>query len=318
MAFIGKREVADKGNPECIQVGNATLYYARMEDVLPLLASQSVDCVLTDPPYKYLESGAEWDTSEEANYDESNFAKECKRLVRTNGFVGVFGRGTSFYHLCMCLANEKFKFKEEIIWDKGRSSSMVTALARRHEICTLWSMGGKINRTYVRYEDERGADFARIQDDLAVIRRAVEIPARLDAIKQFIETGKKTFDIEWEANHSVTQREDVKKSANDINRVAMVTRGVQEKSILYVLGEHNKMKHPTAKPPMLGKRILNLCMGVDTGGTVLDTFMGSGAFGIAAIQQGRKFIGIEMDREYFTETYYRFKEASKQKELFWQ
>jgi 16S rRNA G966 N2-methylase RsmD len=36
------------------------------------------------------------------------------------------------------------------------------------------------------------------------------------------------------------------------------------------------------------------------GGTVLDPYTGTGSFGIAAMQMGRKFIGVEMDSERFT------------------
>ncbi|MCP4142866.1 MAG: site-specific DNA-methyltransferase, partial [Chloroflexi bacterium] len=36
-----------------------------------------------------------------------------------------------------------------------------------------------------------------------------------------------------------------------------------------------------------------------TGGVVLDPFMGSGTTGKAAILEGREFIGIEIDPEYF-------------------
>jgi site-specific DNA-methyltransferase (adenine-specific) len=35
------------------------------------------------------------------------------------------------------------------------------------------------------------------------------------------------------------------------------------------------------------------------GDTVLDNTMGSGTTGVAAIQEGRKFIGIERERKYF-------------------
>ena len=37
----------------------------------------------------------------------------------------------------------------------------------------------------------------------------------------------------------------------------------------------------------------------DTGDTVLDNTMGSGTTGVAAMNLGRKFIGIERDDKYF-------------------
>lgn len=55
--------------------------------------------------------------------------------------------------------------------------------------------------------------------------------------------------------------------------------------------------HPCPKPDAIVRWLVNeLC---PRGGTVLDTFMGSGTTGVAALQLGRKFIGIEIEPKYF-------------------
>jgi DNA modification methylase len=56
-------------------------------------------------------------------------------------------------------------------------------------------------------------------------------------------------------------------------------------------------KHPTVKPIALMSYLIRLI--TPPGGTVLDPFMGSGTTAIAAILEGKKFIGIERDPEYF-------------------
>ncbi len=56
--------------------------------------------------------------------------------------------------------------------------------------------------------------------------------------------------------------------------------------------------HPTVKPLALMRYLCKLSR-TPTGGVVLDPFMGSGTTGKAAILEGREFIGIELDPEYF-------------------
>lgn len=55
--------------------------------------------------------------------------------------------------------------------------------------------------------------------------------------------------------------------------------------------------HPTVKPTELMRYLTRLV--TPPGGTVLDMFMGSGSTGKAALLEGFKFIGIEMDDESF-------------------
>jgi DNA modification methylase len=55
--------------------------------------------------------------------------------------------------------------------------------------------------------------------------------------------------------------------------------------------------HPTVKPLALMRYLCRLTA-TPTGGVVLDPFMGSGTTGVAALMEGRQFIGIELDADY--------------------
>ncbi|TWI48051.1 site-specific DNA-methyltransferase (adenine-specific)/modification methylase [Pseudomonas duriflava] len=71
--------------------------------------------------------------------------------------------------------------------------------------------------------------------------------------------------------------------------------------------------HPTQKPLAVMKWVIDLCPSAQT---VLDPFMGSGTTGVAAIQMGRKFIGIERDERYFETACKRIEEAMRQVDMF--
>lgn len=66
-------------------------------------------------------------------------------------------------------------------------------------------------------------------------------------------------------------------------------------------------KHPTQKPVALIARCLRASTYV--GGLVLDPFAGSGSTGVAALQEGRKFIGVEAVAEYADIARKRFDEV---------
>lgn len=71
--------------------------------------------------------------------------------------------------------------------------------------------------------------------------------------------------------------------------------------------------HPTQKPLEVMKWAIQLCPKADT---VLDAFMGSGTTGVACLQLGRKFIGIEREPKYFDIACRRIEQAAKQGQLF--
>ncbi|MEC9268507.1 MAG: DNA methyltransferase [Pseudomonadota bacterium] len=71
--------------------------------------------------------------------------------------------------------------------------------------------------------------------------------------------------------------------------------------------------HPTQKP--IG--VMEWCLGfLPDATTILDPFMGSGTTGVACVKTGRKFIGIELDPEYFDISCQRIADAYSQPDMF--
>ncbi len=70
--------------------------------------------------------------------------------------------------------------------------------------------------------------------------------------------------------------------------------------------------HPTQKPVPIMMWTLDYIKGE----TILDPFMGSGTTGVAAVQMGRRFIGIEREPKYFDIACKRIEDAQRQGDMF--
>ena len=67
--------------------------------------------------------------------------------------------------------------------------------------------------------------------------------------------------------------------------------------------------HPTQKPVALLEYLIKTY--TNEGETVLDNCMGSGSTGVACVNTGRDFIGIELDKGYFDIAKKRIEDASE-------
>jgi len=74
-----------------------------------------------------------------------------------------------------------------------------------------------------------------------------------------------------------------------------------------------RVGHPTQKPVALMKWCIAFLPNAQT---ILDPFMGSGPTGVAAVQMGRDFIGVEREEKYFDIACKRIEDAQRQQDLF--
>lgn len=91
---------------------------------------------------------------------------------------------------------------------------------------------------------------------------------------------------------------------------------------VYVFTKHDKgyghgginNGHPTTKPQDLMLQLVNDFTNKED--VILDPFMGSGSTGVACMNLGRKFIGIELEEKYFDIACERIEQSQKQQRLF--
>ena len=291
-------------NPSYAQP-NICLYNADNKDVMANLEDESVDVILTDPPYLYLKN-----QKLEREFDEQNFFSECKRVLTINGFIVLFGRGTSFYRWNTILDEIGFTFKEEIIWNKLHCTSPLMNLSRIHETISIFTKGkGIINKVKVPYLEMKSHDLDSVIGDVKRMRSILKNTKSLDAVLAFLKNNSETkkavrTDFVKPNNPRIGITADPLTPSGDIcvNVMQSISKGLNEKSIIKQVRDHYSAIHPTQKPVRLLERLLALVIPKDKPReqiTVLDPFGGSFSTMEAVYNMQMKGISCEIDEEYF-------------------
>lgn len=77
----------------------------------------------------------------------------------------------------------------------------------------------------------------------------------------------------------------------------------------FITDSKDKRFHPTQKPSELVQTLVEMYS--QSGDVICDPFMGSGTTGIACVNTGRKFIGMELDENYFNIAKERIEQAKE-------
>ena len=158
------------------------IYNEDCQEGIKRIPNASVDCILTDPPYLYLKG-----QKLERPFDEQSLFLEFARVLKPNGFVVLFGRGTSFYRWNTILSELGFSFKEEVIWNKSYITSPLLPLLRVHETISIHCVGkGKINRCKIPYIEAKCNDIDSILADIKRLRTILHNPKSLKEVENFL------------------------------------------------------------------------------------------------------------------------------------
>ena len=233
------------------------------------IPSGSIDAIITDPPYGT--TACKWDSV--IPFDL--MWEQLNRIIKPNGAIVLFG--SEPFSSALRMSNIK-NYKYDWIWKKtkptGFSHSKNMPL-KDFELISVFSLSpiGHKNLLKNRMEYNPQGIFKLIRN-----------------IKRNKKGFSGTMERKSQSNDYLGELSGFPKMVLEFNNVIS-----------------NKTIHPTQKPVELMEYLIKTY--TNPLETVLDFTMGSGSTGVAAVNTGRKFIGIELDDNYFEIAKKRIAEA---------
>lgn len=299
------------------------------------LDNDSVDSIVTDPPYGISFMGKKWDYS----VPSVDIWKECLRVLKPGGHLLSFSGARTYHRMAVNIEDAGFEIRDQIMWVYGSGfpkshnigkkipeyEGWGTALKPAHEpiVMARKPFKGTIAENVLEYATGAiNIEDCRVGDD-----EIKSCGGRKNTVVGDERTGKalgingpheplNTIHTgRWPANFIHDGSEEWSKyfycpKANKKDRNEGCEE-LEEKFSGRLNGRNPNSQntfmdgpipvatnhHPTVKPTELMRYLIKLV--TPKNGTVLDPFMGSGSTGKAAILEDNYFIGIEIDQEYF-------------------
>ena len=200
--------------------------------------------------------------------------EQYKRIIKDNGAIVL----TASQPFTTKLINSNIElFKYEWIWEKSRTVGFLNAKnapLKKHENVLVFSKGktANCNKNNMIYNPQG-----------------------------LIEINK--------VNISVKQSDDTVVGNRPSRNKDYIAKYTGYPTSIIKFNNENKQIHPTQKPVKLLEYLIKTYTNEDE--IVLDNCMGSGSTGVACVNTNRKFIGIELDKNYFQIAIKRINEAFK-------
>ena len=99
---------------------------------LATLPDNSIDAVVTDPPYGIDFLGKAWDS----NTGEPEIYRQCLRVLKPGGHILAFSAARTYHHLAMSIEQAGFEIRDQIMWIYGsgfpKSQDVGRQLHKKH------------------------------------------------------------------------------------------------------------------------------------------------------------------------------------------
>ncbi len=286
----------------------------------------SVDMVLADLPYgtmKNAGAGTEREVLKSCGWDKpldhKHLFDEYTRISKPCGKIVLFSM-EPLTSLLITDHNAGISFSQRAVWIKnvhGNPLSSKTALLSRFEDICIFQKdsydrenGHPLRKYFLDEKRKCGFENAEINRLLGTKSMASHY---FTSGFQFAIPSAKNYKKLQSTGFFQRPYEEIK----EIDRVWRTGRkqtfnlldGEKSKSNVLTFRKDSGSYHPTQKPVALMEYLIRTY--TNEGETVLDNTMGSGSTGVAAVNTGRSFIGMELNPGYFETACKRISEAEE-------
>ncbi|MBQ9685056.1 MAG: site-specific DNA-methyltransferase [Oscillospiraceae bacterium] len=273
------------------------------------IPNSSVDMVLCDLPYGCLD--LEWDQ----RIDGKRLFQEYKRICKQNANVLLFCQiEFAKYLMDSTFASE---FSHCLIWiknNKTRCKSAKKLPMSQYEMVLCFRLNKYSNRG--NHKALRDYFMKELEKSGYTVKQIKEMIPNYSAHHYF--TYQNDFRLPTELSYRRLQEitgcfprpyESIKQEfLQEKRNLCVYNPGFLESDCMYASLEEQRV-HPTQKPVSLLEKLILAYS--NPGDTVLDNTMGSGSTGVACVNTGRSFIGMELDANCFDIAKERINAAEK-------
>ncbi|HAS39736.1 MAG TPA: site-specific DNA-methyltransferase [Microscillaceae bacterium] len=293
---------------------------------LPRVAAESVDALVTDPPYGIGFQAHEWDKK----LPDRQIWNDCLRVMKPGSFGLVFSAVRLMHRLMVDLEDSGFVIKDVLFWvflngmPKSRNVGLNidkelgvdSEIVGQYTYVQGYKKGGA--ETYTNQQrknkykpssslgqkyDGAGLGIKPAYEPIILIQKPLD--KGINVAENVIRYGTGALNLEAtripfaegesEVGHNPHPKGRV---AANILRTETMNDGYDKFFTIPKVRQNAEdfNVHPTLKPVALMQHLVNLVS--FEGQTVLDPFMGSGSTGVAALELKRSFLGFELKKEY--------------------
>lgn len=303
------------------------LLHGECLEVMRGMPDCSVDSIVTDPPYGIKFMGAKWD------YDVPSVVvwAECLRVLKPGGHLLSFASTRTQHRMACNIEDAGFEIRDMIAWAYAQGMPKSGGLKPAIEPITLARKPGKPMKLniddcrVVRPQGDR-TEYGVSGDEPS--SKTDNIYGKFDRTPyQAHEGGRYPANLIHDGSDEITgmfpnnnpgcKPHRVKASDESVARLQEKGWGFKGSDKIagyddgddlsaarfFYCSKPNKAErgegntHPTVKPVSLMRYLIRLV--TPAGGSTLDPYCGSGTTGIAAKLEGRGFIGIEREPEFY-------------------